>query len=220
MIIWSLVLSLPPRIPVLSACLQVLVMTHEAARLNEMDDYFALKFFPLEVYYVMGRSYKMEAECQPKHTLWDAWKDLLTWRLFRFIVFLSLVCTVLFVRGVILLCSCSLSVNDIPTPVCQCVFCLSVCQSLVRAYCPNLCSKPRINIGEQVNSLCSCYLIVNEIPTQVCQCLSVCLSVCLSLLGAYRPNLCIKTRIRICTIHSSPSSLYTVDTFFLKYFLS
>ena len=45
------------------------------ARAKELDDYFALKFHPLQVMMVVGRSYKAEPECDPRHTLYDAWKD-------------------------------------------------------------------------------------------------------------------------------------------------
>ena len=41
-----------------------------------MDDYFAKKFHPLQVCYVIGRSYKAAPECEPDETLFDAWKDL------------------------------------------------------------------------------------------------------------------------------------------------
>ena len=54
---------------------QVFVITHEKARTKELDDYFALKFHPLQVMMVVGRSYKAEPECDPRHTLYDAWRD-------------------------------------------------------------------------------------------------------------------------------------------------
>ena len=54
---------------------QVFVITHEKARTKELDDYFALKFHPLQVMMVVGRSYKAEPECDPKVTLYDAWRD-------------------------------------------------------------------------------------------------------------------------------------------------
>ena len=55
---------------------EVLVITHEKARTADMDDYFAKKFHPLQVLYVIGRSYKMSPECTPWVTLYDAWKEL------------------------------------------------------------------------------------------------------------------------------------------------
>ena len=54
---------------------KVLVLTHEATRLEETTDYFARKFAPLVPFYVMSRSYKMSPECLPEHTLFDCWKD-------------------------------------------------------------------------------------------------------------------------------------------------
>ena len=54
---------------------QVFVITHEKARTKELDDYFSLKFHPLQVMMVVGRSYKAEPECDPRHTLYDAWRD-------------------------------------------------------------------------------------------------------------------------------------------------
>ena len=41
-----------------------------------MDDYFAKEFHPLQVLYVIGRSYIMSPECTPWVTLYDAWKEL------------------------------------------------------------------------------------------------------------------------------------------------
>ena len=71
------VLSLLPRSPICHAIIekQVFVITHEKARTKELDDYFALKFHPLQVMMVVGRSYKAEPECDPRHTLYDAWRD-------------------------------------------------------------------------------------------------------------------------------------------------
>ena len=71
------VLSLLPRSPICHAIIekQVFVITHEKARTKELDDYFALKFHPLQVMMVVGRSYKAEPECDPRHTLYDAWQD-------------------------------------------------------------------------------------------------------------------------------------------------
>ena len=53
------------------------MITHERANMDEFNDYFALKFAPLSVVYVMGRSYAAQPECDPKVTLYDAWMDLL-----------------------------------------------------------------------------------------------------------------------------------------------
>ena len=40
-------------------------MTHELARSADMDDYFAKKFHPMEVLYVVGRSYASSPTCTP-----------------------------------------------------------------------------------------------------------------------------------------------------------
>ena len=58
--------------------IEVLVITHEKARIKEMDDYFARKFSPLTVMMVMGRSYAAEPQCDPKVALYDVWKDHIT----------------------------------------------------------------------------------------------------------------------------------------------
>ena len=78
MIIWSSVERLPPRIPVVSPWLEVLIITHERGNITEMDDYFARKFFPLLPLLVLGRSYAIAPECDPRVTLYDAWKELVT----------------------------------------------------------------------------------------------------------------------------------------------
>ena len=59
-----------------ASLLQVFVITHEKARLEDMDDYFARKFHPLVPMFMIGRSYAMEPECKPSETLYDLWKDL------------------------------------------------------------------------------------------------------------------------------------------------
>ena len=56
---------------------QVLVITHEKARMEDQSDYFANKFHPLRVMYVIGRSYTAAPKCKPKETLFDAWNDRL-----------------------------------------------------------------------------------------------------------------------------------------------
>ena len=58
--------------------MEVFVITHERARIKEMDDYFARKFEPLQVMMVMGRSYAAAPKCDPRVTLYDAWKDHIT----------------------------------------------------------------------------------------------------------------------------------------------
>ena len=64
------------RSPVLPPFPKILVITHEEARVEDMDDYFAKKFYPMRVLYVIGRSYKAEPECRPDKTLFDAWQEL------------------------------------------------------------------------------------------------------------------------------------------------
>ena len=44
--------------------------------MEDMDDYFAKKFHPLKVMYLIGRSWGAEPTCKAKETLYDAWKDL------------------------------------------------------------------------------------------------------------------------------------------------
>ena len=57
------------------------MITHEKARVEDMDDYFAKKFYPMKVIYVIGRSYRADPECRPDKTLYDAWKELVGRRL-------------------------------------------------------------------------------------------------------------------------------------------
>ena len=56
--------------------LQVVIMTHEAAKMTELEDYFANKFFPINPVYLIGRSYKLKPECKPAETLYDSWTEL------------------------------------------------------------------------------------------------------------------------------------------------
>ena len=65
--------SLPPSLK--NATCKVLVLTHEAAKLADTDDYFAKKFAPAVPFFIMSRSYKKDPECDPSHTLFDCWKD-------------------------------------------------------------------------------------------------------------------------------------------------
>ena len=46
-----------------------------------MTDYFQKKFYPLQVLYLIGRSYRASPECEPDKTLFDAWKEPVHWRL-------------------------------------------------------------------------------------------------------------------------------------------
>ena len=55
---------------------KVIVITHELQKTEDTDDYFARKFKPLVPLFVMSRSYKASPGCDPKHTLFDCWKDL------------------------------------------------------------------------------------------------------------------------------------------------
>ena len=50
-------------------------MTHELARATDMDDYFSKKFAPMEVLYVVGRSYAVAPECEPSKSLYYNWKE-------------------------------------------------------------------------------------------------------------------------------------------------
>ena len=61
---------------VIPTSIQVLAITHEKADLKHMDDWLAHKFAPLQVLFLIGRSYKAEPMCHPKETLYDLWKDL------------------------------------------------------------------------------------------------------------------------------------------------
>ena len=62
--------SLPPQ--------QALIMTHELARVDDFDDFFAQKLHPLEPVLVYGRSYKANPPCKSCQSLWWGWKD--PWR--------------------------------------------------------------------------------------------------------------------------------------------
>ena len=66
--------SLPPSLGRFVMC-KVLVLTYEATKLRDSDDYFAKKFAPLVPLYIMSRSYAMEPECEPCDTLFEFWKD-------------------------------------------------------------------------------------------------------------------------------------------------
>ena len=55
---------------------QALIITHELARKEEMDDFFARKLHPLEPVLVCGRSYKANPPCKACESLWYGWKDL------------------------------------------------------------------------------------------------------------------------------------------------
>ena len=63
-------------------CPKVLVVTHEKANRDDMNDYFQKKFYPLQVVYLIGRAYKATPTCKPDETLFDAWKELIHRRFF------------------------------------------------------------------------------------------------------------------------------------------
>ena len=66
----------PTTLPRKTVICKVLVLTHEATKLADTDDYFARKLAPLVLpFYIMSRSYKKSPECEPSHTLFDCWKD-------------------------------------------------------------------------------------------------------------------------------------------------
>ena len=50
-------------------------MTHELARPDDFDDFFAQKLHPLEPVLVYGRSYKANPPCKACESLWYGWKD-------------------------------------------------------------------------------------------------------------------------------------------------
>ena len=56
-------------------------MTHELARSADMDDYFSKKFHPMEVLYVVGRSYASSPTCTPQLSLYYNWKEHFCMRL-------------------------------------------------------------------------------------------------------------------------------------------
>ena len=66
--------SLPPSLGRFVIC-KVLVLTYEATKLRDSNDYFAKKFAPMAPLYVMSRSYAMEPKCGEEETLFDCWKD-------------------------------------------------------------------------------------------------------------------------------------------------
>ena len=41
-----------------------------------MGDYFARKFFPLQVMFVSGRPFAAQSRCEPRVTVYDLWKEL------------------------------------------------------------------------------------------------------------------------------------------------
>ena len=57
--------------------IKVLVITHEKADLRNTDDYFAHKFFPLQVMFLIGRNQSRAHRLYPRVTLYDLWKDLI-----------------------------------------------------------------------------------------------------------------------------------------------
>ena len=67
---------LPLRIPVVSPCLEVWATTRERAMAHDMGDYFARKFFPLQVMFVSGRSLAAGSRCEPRVIVYDLWKEL------------------------------------------------------------------------------------------------------------------------------------------------
>ena len=50
-------------------------MTHELQALKDTDDFFGKKFAPAVPLFIMSRCYKKDPVCEPKETLFDAWKD-------------------------------------------------------------------------------------------------------------------------------------------------
>ena len=54
---------------------KVLVLTYEATKLRDSNDYFAKKFAPLVPLYIMSRSHALEPKCGESDTLFDCWKD-------------------------------------------------------------------------------------------------------------------------------------------------
>ena len=46
----------------------MLFTTCERAMMHDMGDYFAHSFFPLQVMFVLGRSYAAEPTCEPRVT--------------------------------------------------------------------------------------------------------------------------------------------------------
>jgi hypothetical protein len=64
-----------PKLFVCRHVTQVLIMSHELSREDEMTDYFSRKFYPAVPVYVLGRSYAAKPECKPDQTLHDNWKE-------------------------------------------------------------------------------------------------------------------------------------------------
>ena len=56
-------------------CQVVIVMSHELAHDQEMDSYFAEKFYPARPLFVLGRSYRADRQCKPEETLYNNWMD-------------------------------------------------------------------------------------------------------------------------------------------------
>ena len=64
-----------PKLFVCRHVTQVLIMSHELSREDEMTDYFSRKFYPAVPVYALGRSYAAKPECKPDRTLHDNWME-------------------------------------------------------------------------------------------------------------------------------------------------
>ena len=73
----------------------MLATTRERAMAHDMGDYFVRSFFPLQVMFVLGRSYAAEPTFEPRVTLYDPREELATWTL-AILVLSSLACVVFF----------------------------------------------------------------------------------------------------------------------------
>ena len=62
--------------PITDRLRQALIVTHELAKPELMNDFFARKLHPLEPVLVYGRSYKADPPCKACASLWWGWKDL------------------------------------------------------------------------------------------------------------------------------------------------
>ena len=91
----------------MSPCLEVSATTRESAMTHDMGDYFVRSFFPLQVMFVLGRSYAAEPTCEPRVTSYDPWKELAFETLVMFVLFLL-------ARGVFLVFFCFLKVCGSP----------------------------------------------------------------------------------------------------------
>ena len=56
-------------------CCQVLIMSHDKSKEQQMSSYFGNKFYPARPVFTLGRSYTADPQCKPQESLFDNWMD-------------------------------------------------------------------------------------------------------------------------------------------------